>query len=198
MKQHFSKDKYDYHKYCGKSRASLQSFYKRKDRYWFEKLSRQKPNREIQDFFVANFVSCDDPERLWIGELIRNGDKNYSSWKRKIQSLSYTFKEEVESTFDAKNFDKMFFLNPGSHPQIVKEYLKSNVSLETFVIMDSILDFTKVYDEKLDDPVWDLVSRKVKKYKSFLNIDVQRYTYILKELLGVKWVFLIQPLFVLK
>ena len=28
LKNHFTKPKYDYHKYCGKSRASLQSFYK--------------------------------------------------------------------------------------------------------------------------------------------------------------------------
>ena len=42
LKNHFTKEKYDYHKYCGKSRASIQSFYKRKDRFFFEKLSRQK------------------------------------------------------------------------------------------------------------------------------------------------------------
>ena len=36
LKNHFTKEKYDYHKYCGKSRATVQSFYKRKDRFWFE------------------------------------------------------------------------------------------------------------------------------------------------------------------
>ena len=40
-----------YFKYCGKSRASLQSFYKRKDRMWFEKVSRQKTDQEVIDFF---------------------------------------------------------------------------------------------------------------------------------------------------
>jgi len=56
LKNHFTKDSYDYHKYQGKSRASLQSFYKRRDRYWFEKLSRQKEDKEVIDFFVANFI----------------------------------------------------------------------------------------------------------------------------------------------
>ena len=37
LKNHFTKDKYDYHKYCGKSRASINSFYRRKDRFFFEK-----------------------------------------------------------------------------------------------------------------------------------------------------------------
>ena len=77
MKQHFTKDKYDYHKYCGRSRASLNSFYKRKDRYFFEKMSRAHPDKEIEDFFVANFVSCDDPQTLWIGEIIRDGDSRF-------------------------------------------------------------------------------------------------------------------------
>ena len=49
LKNHFTKDQYDYHKYCGKVKAQLQSFYKRKDRYWFERLSRQKSDTEIVD-----------------------------------------------------------------------------------------------------------------------------------------------------
>ena len=92
LKNHFTKDNYDYHKYCGKVRASLQSFYKRKDRFWFEKLSRQKSEKEVIDFFVSNFVSSGDPQSLWIGDIIREGEKTYISWNRKIQSLTYLFK----------------------------------------------------------------------------------------------------------
>ena len=33
-------------------RASVQSFYKRKDRYFFEKLSRQKNDSEVIEFFI--------------------------------------------------------------------------------------------------------------------------------------------------
>ena len=93
LKNHFTKEKYDYIKYCGKSRASIESFYKRKDRFFFEKISRQKNDEEVIDFFVANFVSCDDPQALWIGEIMRNGEKNYTNWKKTTQSLSYVFKE---------------------------------------------------------------------------------------------------------
>ena len=37
LKNHFTKEKYDYHRYGGKSRAKIDSFYKRKDRYFFFK-----------------------------------------------------------------------------------------------------------------------------------------------------------------
>ena len=50
FKQHFSKVNYDYFKYQGKSKASPEAFYKRKDRYFFEKMSRQKSDQEIKDF----------------------------------------------------------------------------------------------------------------------------------------------------
>ena len=85
LKNHFTRDKYDYHKYCGKSRASINSFYRRKDRFFFEKLSRQNSDEEEVDFFVSNFVSCDDPQSLWIGEIMKNGEKNYNSWRKKVQ-----------------------------------------------------------------------------------------------------------------
>ena len=102
MKQHFTKDKYDYHKYCGRSRATLSAFHKRKDRYFFEKMSRQRPDKEIEDYFLANFVTCKNPETLWIGEIIQEGDKNYTQWQKKVQSLSYVFKEDVDKLFDRK------------------------------------------------------------------------------------------------
>ena len=57
LKNHFTKDKYDYHRYNGKTRASLQSFYKRKDRYWFEKMSRQKNDQEVVNFFCVKLLS---------------------------------------------------------------------------------------------------------------------------------------------
>ena len=41
--------------------------------------------------------------------------------------------------------------------------------------------FSVEYDKILDDPVWLSISRKMKKYKSFINIDVSRYTKVLKE-----------------
>ena len=182
LKNHFTKEKYDYVKYCGKSRASIESFYKRRDRFFFEKISRQKNDEEVIDFFVANFVSCDDPQSLWVGEIMRNGEDNYTNWKRRTQSLSYVFKEEIGNVFSGKDFDKMFEIKGTKHPDIVKEHLQGNISLETFLILEKILGFKKDFDKKLGDPVWKFLSLRMEKYNSFLNIDVFRYKKILKEI----------------
>ena len=180
LKNHFTKEKYDYHKYCGKSRATVQSFYKRKDRFWFEKLARNKSDQEVVEFFISNFITCTDPSKLWIGEMIREGEGRYTDWKKRNQSLSYIFKGEIESVFEDNNFDSMFVINGSSHPRILKLYLSGDVSIETFVILDRILGFKNQFDSKLSDPVWETVSMRMKKYSPFLNIDVFRYKKILK------------------
>ena len=181
LKNHFTKDKYDYHKYRGKVRATNQAFYKRKDRFWFEKFSRQKNDKEVVDFFVSNFVYSTDPGTMWIGEMIKEGEGRYKEWQKKVQSLSYIFKEEVNILFENKNVDEVFDCSTG-HPLILKSYLGKKTSLETLVICDRIFEYRKDFDKKLNDPVWETVSLRIKKYSPFLNIDVPCYKKILKEI----------------
>ena len=180
LKNHFTKDHYDYHKYRGKTRATVQAFYKRKDRFWFEKFARQKNDKEVEEFFVSNFIYSTDPATMWIGEMIKEGEGRYQEWKKKNQSLSYIFKEEVENVFDEQKVDDAFDCSKG-HPPILKSYLGGDTSLETMVICDIIFGYGKDFDKRLNDPVWETVSRKIKKYKPFININVPRYKKILKE-----------------
>ena len=180
LKNHFTKDHYDYHKYRGKTRATVQAFYKRKDRFWFEKFARSKNDKEVEEFFVSNFIYSTDPGTMWIGEMIKEGEGRYTEWKKKVQSLSYIFKEEVENVFEEQKVDDAFNCSKG-HPPILKSYLGGDTSLETMVICDIIFGYGKDFDKRLNDPVWETVSRKIKKYKPFININVPRYKKILKE-----------------
>ena len=182
FKNHFTKETYDYHKYCGRSRASKDSFYKRTDRYFFERLSRQKNDEEIKAYFVANFVECSDPERLWIGDIIREGEDVYKEWLKKSQSLSYLFKTEAEVFIHKKNFEELFDCKTGNHPEILKKYLQKGITLETITILDMILGYVKNFDKKLTDPIWNFVSLRIRKYRPFLNIDVEKYKNVLKEI----------------
>tara|TARA_B100000085_G_scaffold188063_1_gene172002 strand:- start:543 stop:1139 length:597 start_codon:yes stop_codon:yes gene_type:complete len=180
LKNHFTKEKYDYHKYCGKSRATVQSFYKRKDRFWFEKLARNKNDKEVEEFFISNFITCTDPSKLWIGEMIREGEVRYTDWKKRTQSLSYVFKTEAENIFDEKKVDEVFSCKKG-HPPILKNYLSGQTSIETLVILDKILGYRQDFDKSLQDPVWETVSMRMRKYSPFLHIDVFRYKKVLKN-----------------
>ncbi len=181
MKNHFTRDNYDYQKYRGKTRATNKAFYKRKDRFWFEKFARQKNDKEVEEFFVSNFVSTTDPGTMWIGEMIKEGENRYIDWKKKIQSLSYIFKDEVNSLFEENNVNEVFDCSKG-HPLILKSYLGGKISLETLVICDRIFEYREDFDKKLNDPVWEIVSRKIRKYRPWINIDVPKYRKILKDI----------------
>jgi hypothetical protein len=182
IKNHFSNPKYDYFKYTGKSRASLESFNKRKDRYWFEKLSRQKNDEEIKNFFISNFVEATDPSSLWIGSIIREGHSFYVDWEKRQQSLKYLFKDQSQDMLSESNLDELFDCSR-QHPPILKNFLSGKICIETLVIYDKIFLFGKQFDKKLLDPVWETVSLKIKKYSPFLNIDVKDYKQELKKIM---------------
>ena len=182
MKSHFTNSKYDFFKYGGKSRATVTSFNKRKDKYWFEKSSRKYSDKEIVDFILANFVAADNVQNLWIGEIINSGERTYADWMRRQQSLTYLFKEQSTELFSENELETVFNCSKG-HPIVLKRFLSGKLSPETFVIYDKIFSIVKDFDKKLLDPVWETVSLKIKKYNPFLNIDVFQYKKILREII---------------
>ena len=183
MKSHFTNRKYDFFRYGGKSRATMASFNKRKDKYWFEKTSRKYSDGEIVDFLLANFVTTDNPKNLWIGEIINSGERTYSDWMKRQQSMSYMFREQSNELLDENKLVELFECGKG-HPIILKRFLGGDISLETFVIYDIIFSFSEKFDEKLLDPVWETVSMKIRKYKPFLNINVFNFKKILREIVN--------------
>jgi len=182
LKNHFTNPKYDFFKYGAKTRASVTSFNKRKDKYWFEKTSRKYSDKEVVDFLVSNFTATDNPQNLWIGEIINSGERNYSEWMRRQQSLTYLFKEQSNELLSENELESLFNCTKG-HPLILKKFLSGSVSLETLTIFDKIFHFSKNFDKKLDDPVWESVSLKLKKYSPFLNIDMFHYKKILRDII---------------
>ena len=184
IKSHFTNPKYDFFKYGGKSRATMASFNKRKDKYWFEKTSRKYSDKEVLDFLLSNFVSANNPENLWIGEIINSGERTYAEWMKRQQSLTYLFKEQSNELLFNKKLNEVFDCSNNKHPIVLKKYLGGEISLETLTILEKVFSFVKNFDKKLTDPVWETVSLKIKKYTPFLNINVFPYKKILRELIN--------------
>ena len=183
LKNHFTNPTYDFFKYGAKTRASVTSFNKRKDKYWFEKTSRKYDNKEVVNFLVSNFVSADNPQNLWIGEIINSGERTYAEWMRRQQSLTYLFKEQSNELLLENKLEDVFNCSKG-HPIILKKFLSGQLSLETLVIYDKIFGFSKTFDKKLDDPVWETVSLKIKKYTPFINTDIFQFKKILRDIIN--------------
>lgn len=181
IKNHFVLDSYDYFKYNKKINVSYDSFLKRKDKIFFAKLGNKK-DKYLEDFLVANFLH---DTKTWVGELLSDDcEERYKTWKKRQESLTYLFKNEIEflSDFDSEEFNKFFDVEGGDHPPIIKKYLRGEISLETLVILNSILKFMNRYDKRIVDPVYKEVSKLCKKYQPFLKYEPSKMKRTLTEL----------------
>ena len=175
MKKHFTSDGYDYHKYHGKIRASYEKFRTRNDAYFFEKLSR-KDNPE--QLMLASMIK---KPNAWIREIIeQEGEDRYVEWQRKIDSLSRTFKSDLNSLDD--NFQANFTAVSGQHPLIMTMYAQQKISLETITILAHIANIFPYWEKEIVDKIVSRdIIRLMKKYKPFLHIDDKKFKDIIRD-----------------
>jgi len=177
MKAHFSKTDYDFIKYGGKTKVSRDSFYKRKDRHFFVKLSRKyKTKIEITNYYVSNFIK--DKK----GYIANFNDENYKLWLLKKTSFFEHFEKEMQPFI--KDFEPIFQVKDNNHPKLLKEFLGSRLSLETMIILDELVGYGQRWDKQLkDDIVWIDLKKLMKNYKGFLTINKNRYRMKLLKLI---------------
>ena len=177
MKAHFGNTDYDFITYKGKSRVSRDSFYKRKDRFFFVKLSRKyKEYNEIRDYFISNFIKDRN------GYISSFNDENYENWKIRRYSFYGIFSEEIKPF--VKEFNPLFEVKKSEHPKLMKEFLGGRLSLETLIVLDELVKFTKKWNQKLkDDIVWLDLKKIMNDYKRFLTIDKNKYRIQLLNLI---------------
>lgn len=187
LKLHFTKEDYDYFKFRGKSRVSKESFEKRKDSYFFKKLSAKYEQNRIEQFFVSNFIADD---KNYIKNMMSpRGEQIYSKWLDRNDNLINIFREEINLLLDnidlpyEKNFDTLFTCSRGKHPKILTSYLRSEISIETISILERCLGFVSQLDGTLTDPIWKTVKNQITKYSPFLTIDCKTYrSLILRQI----------------
>ena len=177
MKAHFGNTDYDFITYRGKSRVSRDSFYKRKDRFFFVKLSRKyKEYDEIRDYFISNFIKDRN------GYISSFNDENYENWKIRRYSFYGIFSEEIKPF--VKEFNPLFEVKKSEHPKLMKEFLGGRLSLETLIVLDELVKFTKKWNQKLkDDIIWSDLKKIMNDYKRFLTIDKNKYRIQLLNLI---------------
>jgi hypothetical protein len=181
IRNHFTLDKYDYIKYNRKVNVSYDSFLKRRDKIFFAKLGNRK-DKYLEDFLVANMIH--DP-KIWVGELLSDEcESRYKDWLKKVQSITYIFKNEMSfiDGWNAEELNSWFDVQNGEHPNIIKKYLRGEISLETLTILNSIMGLTNRYDKIFDDPIYNEVSKLCKKYQPFLKYEKQKMKNLLKQL----------------
>jgi len=183
VKLHFTSKarSYDFHKHLGKTTARLETFTKRRDRYFFHKLSKSYNSNTIVDYFVSNFVTNTN---LWVGDIIgKTGDDNYKQWSKKIEALHYYYEQDIDYILEQDyKFDDLFKSVNGQHPPILKMFLSKKINFETVLILDEILSFTKQLNKNINEKVlWPKLYDRMIRYRAFLNYNLTKYKMTLKR-----------------
>jgi len=175
LKRHFTSPTYDYHRYNGRTNVTVESYAKRRDKYFFKQLAKEKDPHSI---ILANLIASDK----WIGEISVNGEarKIYTAWMKTNQSLTYIFETEINS-LDLRSA----LVVKGGHPDILRKYYRGEIRIETVAILMDILRLDKVWDEKMkDDPMWQATALKLRKYLPFLTYNSEKMLSIVKKILA--------------
>ena len=182
IKLHFSSESYNFFHYDGKTRVSIDAFQKRRDKFLFHRLARKYRDDEMVPFLVANFVHSDDN---WTKSLLEEeAEQTYREWKRRTDSMSKIYTDDLQKIATKDNFNDLFKVEDGQFPKLLVHFMQNDVTLETMVILNNIFDFIKIWDKKIsDDIIYPKVSRKIRKYGSFLNVNVDKYKTLTKETL---------------
>ena len=183
IKLHFTSknQSYDFHKHNGRTTARLETFTKRRDRYFFHKLSKSYNDNSIVDYFLSNFVSNTN---LWVGDIIgKSGDDHYKEWSKKLEALFYYYEQDLEYMLEQNiEFDDIFTSKNGQHPPILKMFLSKRINFETFIILDDILSFTKQLNKNITEKVlWPKLYDRMIRYKPFLKYNVTKYKKSLRD-----------------
>ena len=186
VKLHFESKKYDYFKYDGQVSAKLDSFTKRKDRYFFHKLSTKYGKDEILDFFVANF--CNDNKK-WIGNLLQNDGRDvYLDYKKRKDAFAYHFRADCSNIVnDFRNnnlsFDDGFRVHLQQHPRFLRLLLQKKISYQTAVVFESLLSFMQNWNVEIEEKiVWPEVAHKITRVKPFIRFNTTECKLIMKEI----------------
>ena len=185
LKRHFQSSQYDYFKYNRKRiRASKETFSKRKDNFLFAKLAKNYNDDEIIKFFVANFV---ENETLYIEDaLTEQAELLYKDWQKRIQSLSYMFTNDIDKLLNEHHFDDLFKVQDGQHPILLKMSIAKYIMIETFIILDDVVNFVPKWNKQIKEKIiWPNYLKKAQKYSPFLEVDKTKFRDILRKKLDI-------------
>lgn len=181
IRLHFTSDSYDFFKYNGKTNVSKSSFSSRKDKYTFYKLSRKYNLEDLKYFYISNFL---EKNVNWVGDITGpDGEATYKEWQSRYQSLTYNFEQDIISVLEkGESLDSMFKVTDGQYPLLLNEVMQRNITIETFVILNDLLNFFPMWAKKINDTIiWPNIKRKCEKYTPFLNYDKVKFKNIVKQ-----------------
>lgn len=141
VRLHFGKNSsYNYFKYDGRLRRKKGD----EDPAWkFTLLSRQFDDTELPQYL--GFIIYRKP-KIWVNQLLHKDHlESWRKWKERQKNRVQYLNEEL------KLFTKMDIDHAEHEYPVLFNKIDYGVSLDTFIIVDSVLQITKKWDQSLQD-----------------------------------------------
>lgn len=149
-------------------------------------IAKGKYKTDFPDFFIPGlfhnpkinieYFLTDDYHSLW---------KYWSSYQKAPKYFFERESEELKNFLEKKNikFDDMFKVEENTLPMIYKFIVKNEVSPQTILYLDQVLDFINPLEKKITENVfYPILNRRLGKMKSFLvNQESGNLKKILKD-----------------
>ena len=177
LKLHFETDSYDALKYNFKTSIKPQSFFNRKDKYFFAKLAKTY-GKNLKEYYIANFKM----DVKYVGDMLNEGgEQYYRSHKKVMESIHYSFEKDINKLSEIESsFDELLLSENNNHPKIIKLWMQDEILLETIVILDSLTGFMNRENKKITETIiWPDIYRKITKYKPFVKFNTEACRSIL-------------------
>jgi hypothetical protein len=187
VRLHFTSKDFDYFRYNGKTRTSLESFETKKDKYSYHKLARMYNDHDLPYYIMCGFMEKD---KTWIRDLLlEEPQERFKEWTKRQQSRMYLFKEDL-CRIEEYEFGDIIRSVEGQNPELLNLVYQNEITTDTLLILDCLLNLLEAWDKKIDDDfIWKGFHRRMKKYKPFfLNyapISVPAYKKELVNILSI-------------
>lgn len=164
LKLHFE-GKYDAVKYNFKTRISKAAFWKRRDKYFFDKAAKKFSEDEWKDFVTAHLL-CDID---WVGKMFEDPSV-WSEFLRRKESFWYLYNQDLRTMHDM-NPDFNWLVQKGNnYPRIVEFYLAGDINIETVIAIQRLTHF--IDEASVTDPLlWPALKLKLLQYDKLFRID---------------------------
>ncbi len=165
--------KYDISKYKLGMKTPQSAFEKRNDKVFFERLAKRLSLNDCYRLLVSNLAANPNAISYEIA-----GADAHEFWLKHtgfMEIYSQHYKNELLTIFTLINRENKKFKDLFSgegHPVIMQLVLRNTISIETFVILNRLLNFVPVIDKDYgDDIFWYEFRTRVLAYDKLLKID---------------------------
>lgn len=174
IKAHLS-DSFDINKYGLKTKIPLDTYNKRSDRVFFERLASKNDAEEAYKLMLLNMIGNEDCISY---ELASAGAYSYYlNHSGRIDRIHTVYRKDLEEIFLLlKTSQKKFkdLLIGTSHPVILQLLIQNKICIETVLLIDSFLPILdEVNKQYKSDILWNPWYIKMSRYRTLTVINSQ-------------------------